>query len=238
MTKARDLASSTPVPSTVSTTELGYVDGVTSAIQTQMDSKLATATASSTYQTITATGLVKVIPSSAVNGTVGATGTVTFSGASSVSLNGVFTSTYDHYRIVVSRLTSAANANINIRLRSGGTDESSGSNFYKIQYQGVYSTGTTFAGGNNGTTSWDNILYFLNTSDNGDAYIDIELENPYVARTTAGLFRTYSYQADTTTRVAKTGGMAHTAQVAYDGFSIIPTASTITGTIRVYGYNN
>lgn len=35
--------------STVSATELGYVDGVTSSIQTQLDSKLATATASSTY---------------------------------------------------------------------------------------------------------------------------------------------------------------------------------------------
>jgi hypothetical protein len=35
--------------STVSATELGYLDGVTSAIQTQIDSKLATATASSTY---------------------------------------------------------------------------------------------------------------------------------------------------------------------------------------------
>jgi hypothetical protein len=35
--------------STVSTTELGYLDGVTSAIQTQLDAKLATATASSTY---------------------------------------------------------------------------------------------------------------------------------------------------------------------------------------------
>jgi len=37
------------VSSTVSSTELGYVNGVTSAIQTQIDSKLATATASSTY---------------------------------------------------------------------------------------------------------------------------------------------------------------------------------------------
>ena len=35
--------------STVSATELGYLDGVTSAVQTQLDSKLATATASSTY---------------------------------------------------------------------------------------------------------------------------------------------------------------------------------------------
>jgi len=35
--------------STVSATELGYLDGVTSAIQTQIDSKLNTSTASSTY---------------------------------------------------------------------------------------------------------------------------------------------------------------------------------------------
>jgi hypothetical protein len=38
--------------STVSATELGYLDGVTSAIQTQIDAKLATATASSTYAPI------------------------------------------------------------------------------------------------------------------------------------------------------------------------------------------
>lgn len=52
MTKARDIASATPAPSTVSATELGYVDGVTSAIQTQLDAKLASSTAASTYQAI------------------------------------------------------------------------------------------------------------------------------------------------------------------------------------------
>lgn len=43
MTKARDLASAAPAPSTVSATELGYLDGVSSAIQTQIDDKSATA---------------------------------------------------------------------------------------------------------------------------------------------------------------------------------------------------
>jgi hypothetical protein len=45
------------VSSTVSSTELGYVDGVTSAIQTQIDSKLATTTASSTYAPIASPAL-------------------------------------------------------------------------------------------------------------------------------------------------------------------------------------
>lgn len=37
MTKARDIASAAPAPSTVSATELGYLDGVTSNIQTQIN---------------------------------------------------------------------------------------------------------------------------------------------------------------------------------------------------------
>jgi hypothetical protein len=49
MTKARDLANASTALSAVSATELGYVDGVTSAIQTQLDAKLATATAATTY---------------------------------------------------------------------------------------------------------------------------------------------------------------------------------------------
>ena len=44
MTKARDIASAIPAPSTVSSTELGYLDGVTSAIQTQLDAKTAKST--------------------------------------------------------------------------------------------------------------------------------------------------------------------------------------------------
>jgi hypothetical protein len=49
MTKARDLANAGTALTTVSATELGYLDGVTSAVQTQMDAKLATSTAASTY---------------------------------------------------------------------------------------------------------------------------------------------------------------------------------------------
>ena len=50
MTKARDIASAAPAPSTVSATELGYLDGVTSAIQTQLDGKQAANAAVSTTE--------------------------------------------------------------------------------------------------------------------------------------------------------------------------------------------
>jgi hypothetical protein len=55
MSKARDLASAAPAPSTVSATELGYVDGVTSAIQTQLDAKAASSTAATLTGTQTLT---------------------------------------------------------------------------------------------------------------------------------------------------------------------------------------
>jgi len=45
MSKARDLANAADVLDDVSATELGYVNGVTSAIQTQIDSKIGQATA-------------------------------------------------------------------------------------------------------------------------------------------------------------------------------------------------
>ena len=48
MTKARDLANSAAAFSAVSATELGYVDGVTSAIQTQVDAKIAKTLTSTT----------------------------------------------------------------------------------------------------------------------------------------------------------------------------------------------
>ena len=48
MTKARDIASAIPAPSTVSSAELGHLDGVTSAIQTQLDAKTAKSTLTTT----------------------------------------------------------------------------------------------------------------------------------------------------------------------------------------------
>jgi hypothetical protein len=55
--------------STVDATELGYLNGVTSAIQTQLDAKLATSTASSTYAPLASPALtgVPTAPTAAAN---------------------------------------------------------------------------------------------------------------------------------------------------------------------------
>jgi hypothetical protein len=185
-------------------------------------------------------GLAKIVPSSVAvgsgTGSADSLGNVTFSGVSSVSLNNVFSSAYSNYRIIVSGLTAAATASLSIRLRANGTDESSGSNFYKNHVQGVYATGTTFAYGSNGSNAWEFVLYQLNTSDNAGGVVELELQNTFASVTTSGFMRCYAWQADTTTRTNRVGGMAHTAQASYDGFSLIPTTSNMSGSIAVYGY--
>jgi hypothetical protein len=52
----------------VSDTEIGYLDGVTSAIQTQLDAKLASSTAASTYATIANDNLKATLASPALTG--------------------------------------------------------------------------------------------------------------------------------------------------------------------------
>lgn len=88
MGKARDIASAAPAPAGVTSTELGYVDGVTSAIQTQLGAR-ATLTGTETLtnktltspaiNTATATGAILVAPEerTTVSATA-ATGTINF----------------------------------------------------------------------------------------------------------------------------------------------------------------
>ena len=75
MTKARDIASAIPAPSTVSSAELGYLDGVTSAIQTQIDTKAPSSTAVTLTdtQTLTNKTLTNPVIASVVNNTLTST---------------------------------------------------------------------------------------------------------------------------------------------------------------------
>lgn len=56
MTKARDIANAGTALTTVSATELGYLDGVTSAIQTQLDAKASASSISDATTTTAARG--------------------------------------------------------------------------------------------------------------------------------------------------------------------------------------
>ena len=213
MTKARDLASSTLVPSTVSATELGYVDGVTSAIQTQVDSKLGTSTAASTYQTKAANGLVLL-------------STANFSGVPSVALPAnTFSSTYTNYHVKVI-VTTTANATVSARLRASGSDISTANYDTRGFYVGFSSTLTRVV--TTSATGWD--LISLNTNK---AVLNFEMSQPNVAAFKINFAKMYS---------SSSGDMVDycipfsTTTVA-DSMTVYANTGNISGSISCYGYN-
>jgi hypothetical protein len=101
MSKARDLASGAPAPAGVTSTELGYVDGVTSAIQTQIGTK-----ANSTSPTLTTPVIISPEERMTVSATA-ATGTINFD----AETQGVLYYTTN----------ASANWTLNVRGNSGAT---------------------------------------------------------------------------------------------------------------------
>ena len=66
-------------------------------------------------------GLVLLTPGSATNGTVGSSGGVTFTGVASITVNNVFSSAYDNYKLVFYINSATASGNVTLQLTSGGT---------------------------------------------------------------------------------------------------------------------
>jgi hypothetical protein len=109
--------------STVSTTELGYLDGVTSAIQTQIDSKLATSTASSTYAPLaspTFTG-VPAAPTATAGTNTTQVATTAFVNTAVNNLIDGAPSTLDTLNEIAAALADTANFSDTVVLKSGST---------------------------------------------------------------------------------------------------------------------
>ena len=176
-------------------------------------------------------GLVLIKPSTVVNGTDNGKGTVTFSGSSSVSLNGVFSSTYDHYVIMTSTSGSTTTQALKIRMRAAGSDNSS-ANYYGKQYGGNSDQANITTNDINGATSMD--MGAATTGNQNTA--EISVRNPFSNSIRTTIYAGVPFSDGTNGRVY-TYGVALSVTTSYDGFTIFPASGTITGTISVYGYN-
>jgi trimeric autotransporter adhesin len=126
MSKARDLANAGTALTTVSATELGYLDGVTSAVQTQIDTKAASSTAATLTGTQTLTN--KTLTSPAIN-TATATGAILVAPEERTTISATAatgTINFDAATQGVLYYTSNATANwtLNVRGSSGATLDS------------------------------------------------------------------------------------------------------------------
>ena len=172
-------------------------------------------------------GLVPVVPTSVAVGSGSGsfnatTGTVTFSGASSVSLNGVFTATYANYVIVNTVLCATGGVYGTFRMRAAGTDVSTSTYKYGQSY-----VNATAAGFEVGSASATNMQ--ITTLGTTSGQIIIYINSPFAAVET-GLFA--NAQGNTTFTAAF--GL-QTGSTSFDGFTFGSASSTITGKLTVFG---
>jgi len=179
-------------------------------------------------------GLAPATPTSIANsgGSASLSGnTVSFTGVTSVSLNGCLTSTYNKFRVMVKLRGVTADGFLALRMRVGGTD-ATGSN-YNTSLGGANVTGAAAIVAC--TTTYFYVLQTDNGS-NGPYYAAaIDLYDPATAYVTAAtIVSTGVNSAGNATGLA--GGGNHTVSTAYDGLTLLATVGNIDGLVSVYGY--
>ena len=255
MTKARDIASASPAPSTVSATEIGYLDGVTSAIQTQIDSKIGSASAISptlidakgdlivgsaadtaARLAVGTNNYVLTADSSATNGVkwaAASSGALTListttigSAVSSVTVSSAFSSTYENYLVTINGGVASETNTLDMELGSTTTG------YY---YFGIYGNATsgsvTGEGGNNATK-----MRFIGSGDTNVLSGQCVIQNPNLAKRTMFF---YSSARTGTASINLIWAGSENSNTQHTAFTLYASSGTITGgTIRVYGYAN
>ncbi len=179
-------------------------------------------------------GLIPVTPTSVDKtggtATANALGQVTFTGVSSLSLNGVFTSEYRNYKIIFDEI-SAGDTSVSFRLRKAGTDATSGQYVANISY--VTQTGTAQA-----FQSYASSSGFGVTSTTRHISAVMEIIKPQVTGYTKIFASSNHVSSAFDFRSTSTLGLFHAVSDSYDGITFYPDTSNFTGTISVYGYND
>ena len=175
-------------------------------------------------------GLVNIVPTSVAVGSGSATtsvlGQVTFTGASSVSLNGVFTSSYQNYRLVFNASCSSATS-VSCRFRISGTDTTVAEYYHQL----LVASGTTVSGTRTNTAT--SILFMNNINTVHDS-ASAEIYSPQATKFT-------QMHIPSTTTVSsiyyQTTAASYNLTTSFDGITLFSGAGTMTGTVTVYGYN-
>jgi hypothetical protein len=165
---------------------------------------------------------------------VAESGLVTFTGSNSVSLNGVFTSTYRNYRASISiALATGSGGSLLFRLRNAGADRTD-NNYQTMGTQGRSTNTISSFALNGGTYSDLGYMTVLNNSFTGG---NIEIIEPQISLMTKISSTIVGVSSANDTGAWHLGSAHHVVQ-SHDGFTILTASSSLmTGTLKVYGYN-
>lgn len=165
----------------------------------------------------------------ASNGGLVLLNSTTFTGQSSVSINNVFSATYDNYSIDLNVTSVSTNGQIGFRIGSSGTPVTTSTYYCGGYYSYTASSSGVFA-------SAAGTYGYLGGIDAGaQSCTTFRIMNPYLAQRTGYLSH---HSILSSTGYAYNYGGSNTNSISYTDCFIVPTTGTITGTIRIYGIKN
>ena len=183
--------------------------------------------------TLNAMGLKNIVPTSINVGsgsaTVNSNGFVTFTGASSISLNGVFSSAYKHYRIIFAIDTSSTNTNWLMQLRNAGTNIT-GSSYQYNSLVTASSSGPTRVS-NGAATNIE--IGSSSTGEKGFSAVELRAtsnDHWYFSAITSNYYVAIENRT--------VNGRVYNAVSTLDGATFLTSAGTFDGKVIVYGYNS
>lgn len=198
-----------------------------SALGSQLATRMSTAESNITGLTAK-DGLIPVVPTSitvsAGTGSVASDGTITFSNAGEVRINGVFSSTYANYKLVFQSSGASANTGVTIRMRAAGVDYTTANQGLGLIYWGYPSALTNVGSYTNSSCQFGWVEGVASSRNAGT----VDIFNPFATVQTTGNFSSTSY-------VNAVGGFTVPTTTSYDGLTVGVTG-TYSGTIKIYGY--
>jgi hypothetical protein len=151
--------------------------------------------------------------------------TTSFTTASSVTVDSVFSSTYDYYQIILSNTGSAVD-DLAMQFRTGGTTNTN-SNYYTQELQ---ADSTTVSGSRQGPVTTGVRIGKNNTVR---CYSTVFVQNPFASLST-GVQSLILNNSEGLPNIRYHVGNFSTT-TSFDGFRLLPNSGTITGTITTYG---
>lgn len=175
-------------------------------------------------------GLAPATPTSIANsgGSASLTGnTVTFSGVSSVSLNGCFTGDYDNYRVLVNFTGASTSLTYLMRMRAAGSDNTT-SNYHRQVMSGSSTTVSAFK--ETSASTWA-IGEIQTTAYHG---MGLDVRNPQATQPTVVLAA--MGELANSDYAIRSGVYIHGTTTQFDGFTLYPSTGNFSGKVSVYGF--
>lgn len=199
----------------------------------QVGKTVAASTINAIIAAVNQTALTGIVPTS-VDGTgvtLSPNGKVTFVNAPSVSLNGIFSGSFDNYRITFNSTTRSTLTTWACRLRLAGTDLTSAT----YDFARGYDSGT--ARTITSSTAAAGFLIDIGIAAGQASNGHIDIFNPGAALMTTGNITAGVLASSAIYSVQIAFANENTS--AYDGITFYPVTAggTWSGTVRVYGYN-